>query len=440
MGCCADLFRCSSLSLLLISALFYTLLGAGIVTLGVLALTLPWAKIIVPDWYAGVTIGVGALILFVALFGYLAFCRKKNKCSISIYMLFCLLLCCTTVASTVVLFRYSDALHLAKESKFVNVTDWQREASESLKEGVEEIWEECGASVYNSDSVTYTDEFQVDADTPPYELRCTNSDFDDVAESINDQCLEAAFNDENFDEDNTGLRHTSDTSFLAALPHHYLHLPPHCSRHRRYRDTSTDTFADTSAGPLTRPLTRPADFLECYTSSSWWAPEARSSTLGKLNTPKGVFCACYEEFADFVDAYFFVGKWVSFGFAVFFGLAAPDARYGPPDSNPRSQLYSASFGCVHCIHSPRVHDVGSPSLAAATSAAAPSRRRRHAPRSRSTRSSRTHSMGSSRRRSRRAPPSSARERSHGCAALRSSPATAQCHARLAGRAAAVPHA
>jgi len=385
MGCCADLFRCSSLSLLLISALFYTLLGAGIVTLGVLALTLPWAKIIVPDWYAGVTIGVGALILFVALFGYLAFCRKKNKCSISIYMLFCLLLCCTTVASTVVLFRYSDALHLAKESKFVNVTDWQREASESLKEGVEEIWEECGASVYNSDSVTYTDEFQVDADTPPYELRCTNSDFDDVAESINDQCLEAAFNDENFDEDNT-------------------------------------------------------DFLECYTSSSWWAPEARSSTLGKLNTPKGVFCACYEEFADFVDAYFFVGKWVSFGFAVFFGLAAPDARYGPPDSNPRSQLYSASFGCVHCIHSPRVHDVGSPSLAAATSAAAPSRRRRHAPRSRSTRSSRTHSMGSSRRRSRRAPPSSARERSHGCAALRSSPATAQCHARLAGRAAAVPHA
>jgi hypothetical protein len=385
MGCCADLFRCSSLSLLLISALFYTLLGAGIVTLGVLALTLPWAKIIVPDWYAGVTIGVGALILFVALFGYLAFCRKKNKCSISIYMLFCLLLCCTTVASTVVLFRYSDALHLAKESKFVNVTDWQREASESLKEGVEEIWEECGASVYNSDSVTYTDESQVDADKPPYELRCTNSDFDDVAESINDQCLEAAFNDENFDEDNT-------------------------------------------------------DFLECYTSSSWWAPEARSSTLGKLNTPKGVFCACYEEFADFVDAYFFVGKWVSFGFAVFFGLAAPDARYGPPDSNPRSQLYSASFGCVHCIHSPRVHDVGSPSLAAATSAAAPSRRRRHAPRSRSTRSSRTHSMGSSRRRSRRAPPSSARERSHGCAALRSSPATAQCHARLAGRAAAVPHA
>jgi len=265
MGCCADLFRCSSLSLLLISALFYTLLGAGIVTLGVLALTLPWAKIIVPDWYAGVTIGVGALILFVALFGYLAFCRKKNKCSISIYMLFCLLLCCTTVASTVVLFRYSDALHLAKESKFVNVTDWQREASESLKEGVEEIWEECGASVYNTDSVTYTDEFQVDADKPPYELRCTNSDFDDVAESINDQCLEAAFNDENFDEDNT-------------------------------------------------------DFLECYTSSSWWAPEARSSTLGKLNTPKGVFCACYEEFADFVDAYFFVGKWVSFGFAVFFGL------------------------------------------------------------------------------------------------------------------------
>jgi len=211
MGCCADLFRCSSLSLLLISALFYTLLGAGIVTLGVLALTLPWAKIIVPDWYAGVTIGVGALILFVALFGYLAFCRKKNKCSISIYMLFCLLLCCTTVASTVVLFRYSDALHLAKESKFVNVTDWQREASESLKEGVEEIWEECGASVYNTDSVTYTDEFQVDADKPPYELRCTNSDFDDVAESINDQCLEAAFNDENFDEDNTGLRHTSDT-------------------------------------------------------------------------------------------------------------------------------------------------------------------------------------------------------------------------------------
>lgn len=279
MGCCADLFRCSSLSLLLISALFYTLLGAGIVTLGVLALTLPWAKIIVPDWYAGVTIGVGALILFVALFGYLAFCRKKNKCSISIYMLFCLLLCCTTVASTVVLFRYSDALHLAKESKFVNVTDWQREASESLKEGVEEIWDECGASVYNKDSVTYTDEFQVDADKPPYVLECTNDDFDDVADSINDQCLAAAFNDENFDEDN-------------------------------------------------------ADFLECYASSSWWEPEARSSTLGKLNTPKGVFCACYEEFADFVDAYFFVGKWVSFGFAVFFGLAAPDARYGPPRLEP----------------------------------------------------------------------------------------------------------
>jgi len=261
MGCCADLFRCSSLSLLLISALFYTLLGAGIVTLGVLALTLPWAKIVVPDWYAGVTIGVGALILFVALFGYLAFCSKKNKCSISIYMLFCLLLCCTTVVSTAVIFRYSDALHLAKESKFVNVTDWQREASESLKEGVEEIWEECGASVYNDESETWPD----GDDEEPYELRCTNSDFDDVAEAINDQCLEAAFNDENLAED--------------------------------YED-----------------------FLECYAASSWWAPEARSSTLGKLNTPKGVFCACYEEFADFVDAYLFVGKWVSFGFAVFFGL------------------------------------------------------------------------------------------------------------------------
>jgi len=137
------------------------------------------------------------------------------------------------------------------------------------------------------------------------------------------------------------------------------------------------------------------DFLECYAASSWWAPEARSSTLGKLNTPKGVFCACYEELTDFVDAYFFVGKWVSFGFAVFFGLTF--------------------LGCCYlcCCSKP----------APARTSQQESAQQPYA------------QHGSSRRRSTRAPPSSARERSHGCAALRSSPATAQCHTRLAGRAA-----
>jgi len=64
-------------------------------------------------------------------------------------------------------------------------------------------------------------------------------------------------------------------------------------------------------------------YRECYVARSWWAPPDNvdpDDVEAVLNTPKGLFCACYSEFQQNVETYFNVGKWVSLGNAIFFGI------------------------------------------------------------------------------------------------------------------------
>eukprot|EP00962_Isochrysis_galbana_P027736 scaffold8735_cov129-Isochrysis_galbana.AAC.2 len=248
MGC----GRFTSLSLVLVSSILFTALGAAITTLGAMALALPWARAIVPGWYSGVTLGVGIAILLFALFGYLSLCKKEKKCTLSVFMIFTLIVTVLSVASCVLLFRTEEALQYANRVSFVNLTNWELSAAKELRGGIERTWDVCDATV--TPSATEPGE---------YELQCANPELDEVQDAVNAQCLQ---------EDNV----------------------------------------DVETG-----------YYDCFVSGSWWpAPEGvdPNDVEAVLNTPKGIFCACYSEFNEQVENYFNIGKWVSLATSIFFGL------------------------------------------------------------------------------------------------------------------------
>mmetsp|Transcript_1129 Transcript_1129/g.3730 ORF Transcript_1129/g.3730 Transcript_1129/m.3730 type:complete len:281 (+) Transcript_1129:64-906(+) len=242
--------RCTSLSLVLVASILFSVLGAAITTIGVMALALPWARALVPGWYSGITLGVGVVILLFAIFGYASLCKKEKKCTLGLFMVFTIIVTALTVASTVFLFRTEEALAYADKVSFVNITDWELSAAMELRGGVERTWDACNANV-------------VDLGAGKYELTCAATEFGYVEDAVNARCLQ---------EDNVDIESV---------------------------------------------------YKECFVSGSWWpAPEGvdPNDVEAVLNTPKGIFCACYSEFHQNVETYFSVGKWVSLGSSIFFGI------------------------------------------------------------------------------------------------------------------------
>jgi cbb3-type cytochrome oxidase subunit 3 len=247
MGC----GRCTSLTLVLVSSIIFTAIGAAITVLAAMALALPWAREIVPNWYSGVTLAVGIVILLFALFGYLSLCKKEKKCTLGVFMIFTIIITALSVASAVFLFRTEEALRYANNVNFVNITDWELSAAQELRGGIERTFEACEATV--TETVGQPGE---------YELQCANPELDEIQDAVNSQCLQEESSD-------VGDR-----------------------------------------------------YYDCFVSTWWPQPEGvdPNDVEAVLNTPKGLFCACYQEFNEEIEYYFVIGKWVSVAVSVFFFL------------------------------------------------------------------------------------------------------------------------
>jgi cbb3-type cytochrome oxidase subunit 3 len=197
-------------------------------------------------------------------------------------MIFTIIITVLSVASCVFLFRTEDALRIADEQSFVNITNWELSAALELRGGIERTWDACDATVTESSG--------------EYELECANPDLDEVQDAVNSQCLQA---------DNV----------------------------------------DVSA------------YYDCYVEGTWWPAEPGvdpNDVEAVLNTPKGIFCACYSEFSQQVENYFNIGKWVSLATSIFFGLV----------------FFACCYLCC-CSKSPKQRQKGQQQKAAGTYLARP---------------------------------------------------------------------
>ena len=242
-GCCWQIFRYLIILLVLFNALIFALLGAGIATTGVLGIVFAQTRAVVPVYASGIIACVGIGLLLVSLFGLCAAC-KRSKCGpMFVFIPFLLLFCGIFTTITVYCFFTSDVLdtlehqHALIESEdegILQIDVKMRIDLEDLQSGGANFVKDGVIRLWDACSGEVT---QTAGSEPVYELTCSGEGYDTLAYSVNRVCFDP--DDDDFD------------SYMSV----------------------------------------------CYSNDDWFAPADPSlaTTLEKLNTPKGFYCACADE-------------------------------------------------------------------------------------------------------------------------------------------------
>jgi len=269
MGCCTKLCSCASNLFLGVSGAIYAILGLAIIVASAATFFTAYGDIFEP-LYAGIGLGGGVVILLIGIIGMVAAC-KRGVCWLWVFTLWTFLLLIAVVASVVVMFKYEELL---KEASKVNAEGGVIKAQDVVSSSATAAVRELTYNTFDACNATTL------AAAAPYEytFRCTDSDFQNLGNILNDVC--------------------------------YI------------RDTS----------PLMVNASVGSAFHQCYTGEylkGWRATVSLGTSdpstglvLRVLNTPKGLFCACSSTFInDYILPYVKNAKFVAVGVLVFFLVA-----------------------------------------------------------------------------------------------------------------------
>lgn len=272
--------ECLTNSFLNLSATVYLILGIAIIGVAGSTFFTEYGKILTP-MYAGAFLGGGVVLFVLAVIGYLAACRKRDKhtgvqgarCLLWIFTVLTFLMFVVSIIGVIFMFDYEKILAGAAKAN-VDLDAATESLSDTsttvIKDVTTNAFDACDANV-TAMGVDPTSGYGF------FQFRCENTYFKTLSTTINSACLA------------TGAVNASAGSL----------------------------FADCYAGEL-------------LSESSWPVPEnaplpevpdppTPSTVLATLNTPKGVFCACSSELLrDYVLKYLKFAKWIILGIAAFF--------------------------------------------------------------------------------------------------------------------------
>lgn len=250
-GCCSF----SSQFIITLASIVYGITGLVLAGASVAGMVTEM-KHVLPLWFSIVGLALGLLICVFAFVGIYSVCRSRNSRSLAVFIAFTASALLVSVASTVVVWKYDEALSLAKQQNWVSLDEWEEKAATSLRDGVGKMWDECDAKVE-----------AVDGKPDHYSLSCDSGEFEWFAKELNRQCLHVPV--------------TNSTTYFE------------CYTDASWWDPQAD---DESKGV------------------------AAGDIPSSIDTPKGLFCQCADELVSFTERYFRVGKWLAAGISTFFAL------------------------------------------------------------------------------------------------------------------------
>jgi len=257
---------CTSSLLLGTASSIFLILGVACIASFVAALV-TFVSTLVPGWIAGVGIGVGVFLCFIAITGYVGACSKnKHKWPLTVFMLFDLVVFLVVAVVAFFMLRSGDAIRVLNASGFVNVTDTvDHGLSTVVKNGVTSAYDACQADVANTGMKANGDKL--------FLLSCNRTEWNTLADIVNGNCM---------------------------------------------GPTPVVQFGNPNATSIE----------PCFSDQSFWTSQ-ENGYLGPVawqyintivDTPKGVFCQCSGHFSSLFEQYFSVIAWSCIGTAVFFGL------------------------------------------------------------------------------------------------------------------------
>lgn len=168
--------KCGANTLLGVAATIFLLIGLGMIA-GSVSVFFTFVKDLVSPFVAASGIGIGVAISLIALMGFMGICKRTNKKFwIGSFMLFDLIV--LLALGTVVFFMIftADAMKLARDQSFLNITSTQLTVAKSLIGGVEKISNGCGSQIYPLYEQVY-------------EVNCSASSYMAVATLLNTGCF-----------------------------------------------------------------------------------------------------------------------------------------------------------------------------------------------------------------------------------------------------------
>lgn len=168
--------RCSSVLLIVTSSLIFVALGLAVAALSIAGMVTA-ANLVVPTWYSGISLGVGLVVVLIAVFGFAGVCSRRRRCFLTIFTLFTFLVFAMSSAVCGVVWASSQAVEVARSQNFVDLDSWEKTVSESLRTLVTDTWGACDATI------SPTGEAEM------YSLSCGNADYASVQTFVNQNCL-----------------------------------------------------------------------------------------------------------------------------------------------------------------------------------------------------------------------------------------------------------
>lgn len=249
------------------ASIFFLLVGLVVIAANIASLV-TFVGELVPKSVAYAGLGVGAAIALVAVAGFVSICAKSHKrIWLSTFMTFDLLVFLVLAVLAFFTFKSNGALKELNDAAFTNVTDaMQTEVSKAVMNGVSSTYAACQADV--SPAAPF-----VSTAGRYFHLTCNSTQWSMFASIVNDNCMAPEY-----------------------------------------------AVLDFAA--------KPTNFLECFVDQSFWSAEKNGYVgpttwlhVGQMvDTPKGVFCQCYQTLGDIFNEYFTIIAWSCVGVAAFFGL------------------------------------------------------------------------------------------------------------------------
>jgi len=238
----------------------------GITTVAAFTASLvTFVRALVPNYIAIAGIGAGVAIIIIAVCGFVSACSKRHKrISLSCFMIFDFLVFVLVAVTAFFMLRSNDAIKALNKVHFTNVTEgFEQGIGTMITNGVDTTYKACEADVHRLPKIGGY-----------FTMSCNQTEWNVFADIINGNCL--------------GPDHAVE----------------------QFTAVTTTTFT------------------KCFDDQTFWTSADNGYTgpvvwlaLGRIiDTPKGVFCQCYDKLSDVITSYFTVIAYSSIGVAVFFGI------------------------------------------------------------------------------------------------------------------------
>lgn len=243
------------MTVLLFASSLYLVIGGAIIIGSAATFFTKYGKILTP-FYAGLTLSGGAVIFLMSIVGFMAACKERKKCYLTLFMLFDFLLLIMTVVAAAMFFHYEWVLHEAAKVDMdgdvrSGLATLDSVSTKAVKTVVDNAFAACDGRT------TYA--------TGTYTFDCQDTQFSFLGENVN-MCLLSP----------SATNATAGSGFYECY--------------------------DTTNWPSTP------------------TPVTDANLLQVLNQPKGIFCACAETIVDRFLGHFKYTKYIDIALGAFFLL------------------------------------------------------------------------------------------------------------------------